>query len=48
MEDESVRSYIGGISEMVARIQSHGGTKEYDEVIWKILKNLAPPFYPIA
>ena len=37
MEDEFVRSCIGRILEMVAGIQSHGGTKEDDEVIWKIL-----------
>ena len=48
MEDESVRSYIGRISKIVAGIQSHGGTKEDDEVIWKILKILTPPFKPIA
>ena len=28
MEDESIRNYVGRISEIVARIQSHGGTKE--------------------
>ena len=48
MEDESVRSYIGWILEMVVGIQSHGGTKDDDEVIWKILKSLKPPFKPIV
>ena len=44
MEDESVRSYIGRISKIVAGIRSHGGTKEEDEVIWKILKILITQF----
>ena len=44
MEDESVRTYIGKISEIIAGIRSQGGTKEDDEVIWKILKTLTPPF----
>ena len=48
MEDESIRSYIGIILEIFARIWSHGGTKEEDEVIWKILKFLTPPLKPIA
>ena len=48
MEDESIRSYIGRILEIVARIRSHGGTKLNDEVIWKILKSLTPPFKTIA
>ena len=48
MEDESVRSYVGRISEIVARIRSHGGTKSKDEVIWKILKSLTPPFKIVA
>ena len=30
MEDESMRNYVGRISEIVARIQSHGGTKLED------------------
>ena len=38
MEDESVRSYIGKISEIVARITSPDGKKFDDEVIWNILK----------
>ena len=48
MEDESVRSYIGRISKIVVRIKSHGVTKLDDEVIWKILKSLTPPFKTIA
>ena len=48
MEDESIRSYIGRISEMVVGIQSHGGTREDDEVIWKILKIMTPRFKSIA
>ena len=44
MEDEFIRSYIGRISEIIAGIWSHGGTKEEDEVIWKILKSLTSPF----
>ena len=47
MEDESVRNYIGRISEIFAGIKSHGGTKSDDEVIWKILKSLTPPFKKI-
>ena len=38
LEDEFVRSYVGRIFEIVARIRSYGGTKLDDEVIWKILK----------
>ena len=48
MEDESVRRYIGRILEIVAGIKSHGGTKLDDEVIWKILKSLTPPFKIVA
>ena len=48
MEDESIRSYVGRISEIVAGIISHGGTKSKDEVIWKILKSLTPPFKTIT
>ena len=48
MEDESVRSFIGRIFEIFARIRSHGGTKLDDEVIWKILKSLTPPFKTIT
>ena len=33
---------------MFVGIVSHSGTREYDEVIWKILKSLTPPFKPIA
>ena len=44
MEDESIRTYIGRISKIIAGIRSQGGTKEDDEVIWKILKTLRPPF----
>ena len=48
MEDESVRNYDGRISKIVTGIRSHGGTKEDDEVIWKILKSLTPPFETVA
>ena len=48
MEDESVRSYVGRISEIVVGIRSHGGTKSDDELIWKIFKILTPPFKTIA
>ena len=44
MEDESIRTYIGRISKITIGIRSQGGTKEDDEVIWKILKTLTPPF----
>ena len=44
MEDESKRTYVGRISKITIGIGSQGGTKEYDEVIWKILKSLIPPF----
>ena len=44
MEDEYVRTYIGRISEITIGIKSQGGSKEDDEVIWKILKTLTPPF----
>ena len=48
MEDESIRSYIGRISEIVAGITSLDGMKSDDEVIWKILKILTPPFKIVA
>ena len=44
MEDESIRLYIGRISKITIGIKAQGGTKEDDEVIWKILKTLTPPF----
>ena len=46
MEDESVRTYVGRILEITAGIRSQEGTKEDDEVIWKILKSLTQPFKP--
>ena len=46
MGDESVRTYIGRISQFTAGIKAQGGNKEDDEVIWKILKTLTPPFKP--
>ena len=48
MEDGSIRSYVDRISEIFARIRSHGRTKYEDEVIWKILKSLTPPFKIVA
>ena len=34
-----------GVVEKITRvIKAQGGTKEDDEVIWKILKTLTPPF----
>ena len=48
MEDEFVRTYIGRILEITVGIRSQGGTKEYGEVIWKILKTLTPPFKSIV
>ena len=48
MEDESVRSYIGIIYEIVARIASLSGKKSDDEVVWKILKILTSPFKIVA
>ena len=44
MEDESIRTYIGRILETIVGIKTQGGTKEDDEVKWKILKTLTPPF----
>lgn len=38
IEDESMRSYIGRISEIVVGIKSCQGSKEEDEIVWKILK----------
>ena len=46
MEDEPIRTFVGGISEIIVGIRSQGGTKEDNEVIWKILKILTPPFKP--
>ena len=48
IEDESVKTYIGRLSKIVTRIKSLGGKKSNDEVIWKILKNLTPPFKIVA
>ena len=48
MEDESIRSYVGRIFEIVTRIISHGGAKLEDEVIWKILKILTSHFKIVA
>ena len=48
MEDEFVINYVRQISKIVAIIQSHGGTKFEDEVIWKILKIMTPPFKTVA
>ena len=44
MEGEHVRTYIGRILEITTSIKPQGGTKEDDEVIWKILKTLKPLF----
>ena len=44
MEDESIRSYIGRMSEIVTGIKSYGGDKIENEVIWKILRTLTPVF----
>ena len=38
MEDESIRNYIGKISEIVVGIKSLGSTREEHDVVWKILK----------
>ena len=48
MEDEFVRSYVGRIFEIFVGITSHDGKKSDDEVIWKILKSLTPPFKSVA
>ena len=44
MEDESVRSYVGIIYEIVLGITSLDGKKSDNEVIWKILRSLTPTF----
>ena len=44
MEDESIRTYVGRISEITVGIKSQGGSKEDDEVIQKIMRSLTPPF----
>ena len=44
MEDEFVRTYVRRISKVTIGIRSQGGTKEDDEVMWKILKSLMLPF----
>ena len=44
MEDEFVRTYGGKISKTTTCIRSQGNTKEDDEVIYKILNSLTPPF----
>ena len=44
MEDESIRTYICRISKITIGTKTQGGTKEDDEVIWKILKTLTPLF----
>ena len=44
MEDESIRTYVGRISKIFARIKGCRGKKEDDEIIYKILKTLTLPF----
>ena len=44
MEDESIITYVGNLLEITTSIRSQGGTKQDDEVIWKILKILMPTF----
>ena len=44
MEDESMRTYICRISKIFAKIKAHGGNKDLDEIIWKILESLRQPF----
>ena len=44
MEDESIRTFVGKISKISIGTRSQGETKQDDEVIWKILKSLTPPF----
>ena len=44
MKDEFVRTYIGRILEITTGIKVEGGTKDDDEIIWKKLKTLTPPF----
>ena len=46
MEDESIRTYVGRILEFNVGIRSQGGTKEDDDVIWKILKSLTRSVKP--
>ena len=48
MEDEYASNYIGRISKIVVGIKSHGSMKEEDEVVWKILKSLKPPFKKVS
>ena len=48
MENESIRTNVVRILEIIAGIRSQGGTKEDDEVILKILKSLTPPFKPVV
>ena len=44
MEDKSVITFVGRISNITRGIRSQEGTKEDDEVICNILKTLTPPF----
>ena len=44
MEGESIRSYIGRISKIVVGIKSYNGSKDEDEIVWKILKSFQPSF----
>lgn len=48
LKDESIRSYIGRMSEIVTGIKSCGGKMIENEVIWKILGTLAPLFKKIT
>ena len=48
MEDESIRSYVWRIPEIVVGITSHDGNKFDIEVILKILKSLTPTFKSVA
>lgn len=44
MEYESTRSSLGRISNMVIGISTCRGQKSKDEIVWKILKTLAPTY----
>ena len=48
MEDESIRSCVGRIFEIVVGIRSYRGTILEDEVMWKILKSLPAVFKTIT
>ena len=48
MEDESMRSFIRRIFEIFVQNNFCEGSKQDNEILWKILKTWTPPFNKVA